>query len=199
MTRMMPKMSVSPLATRNSSSPYWMLFNTWIRKICRAIWNASFNENAASTGAQRRVQRGESVRHDLRDVLTRVQRGESVRHKPRGALTEFNARWYVAPPGDAPSTHRAATPWIGKRLRGEADGFVLPVLDLTQIEVLHHVVRRRERDLAARAVDLGRGHRPEEQLALADVAADGPQPEAEELRRVIALHRVDVRLAAVGL
>src|SRR5881396_1458928 len=108
---MMPKMSVSPLATRNSSSPYWMLFNTWIRKICRSIWNASFNENAASTGAQRRVQRGESVRHDRRD-----------------ALTEFNAaRWYVAPPGDAPSTHRAATPWIGKRLRGEADGFVLPV------------------------------------------------------------------------
>jgi len=34
---MMPKISVSPLATRNSSSPYWTAFRHWIRKVTRSI------------------------------------------------------------------------------------------------------------------------------------------------------------------
>ena len=29
---MMPKISVSPLATRNSSSPYWTPFSSWIEE-----------------------------------------------------------------------------------------------------------------------------------------------------------------------
>src|SRR5579862_2070980 len=32
MTPMIPKMSVSPLATRKSNSPSWTPFRTWIRK-----------------------------------------------------------------------------------------------------------------------------------------------------------------------
>jgi hypothetical protein len=32
MMPMMPKISVNPLATRNSNSPYWMPFRSWIRK-----------------------------------------------------------------------------------------------------------------------------------------------------------------------
>ena len=34
---MMPKISVRPLATRNSSSPYWTAFRHWIRKVARSI------------------------------------------------------------------------------------------------------------------------------------------------------------------
>jgi len=33
MMPMIPKIRVSPLAIRNSSSPYWMLFSSWIRKV----------------------------------------------------------------------------------------------------------------------------------------------------------------------
>ncbi len=34
---MMPKISVSPLATRNSSSPYWTLLSSWMRKKYEAV------------------------------------------------------------------------------------------------------------------------------------------------------------------
>ena len=34
---MMPKISVRPLATRNSSRPYCTPFNTWINKIHKSI------------------------------------------------------------------------------------------------------------------------------------------------------------------
>jgi hypothetical protein len=34
---MMPKISVRPLATRNSSSPYWTALRHWIRKVAKSI------------------------------------------------------------------------------------------------------------------------------------------------------------------
>src|SRR5450755_4777324 len=39
MTPMIPKISVRPLATRNSSRPYWTAFRHWTRKVARS--NAS--------------------------------------------------------------------------------------------------------------------------------------------------------------
>src|SRR4051812_518951 len=36
MTPMIPKISVRPLATRNSSRPYWTAFRHWTRKVARS-------------------------------------------------------------------------------------------------------------------------------------------------------------------
>src|ERR1041385_1239398 len=67
---MMPKISVRPLATRNSSSPYCTLFNTWIRKISRSTLRPR-QDCAASSGAKPALlRRRESARHAFRDALT---------------------------------------------------------------------------------------------------------------------------------
>jgi len=36
-TPMIPKISVSPLATRNSSRPYWTALRHWTRKVERSL------------------------------------------------------------------------------------------------------------------------------------------------------------------
>src|SRR5258706_12602911 len=168
MTPMMPKMSVNPLATRNSSSPYCSAFRHWTRKVAKSI--------------------ASSLR-----ILGKLKSG--ARRPPLFSSIHSAAIYATA----SSTSHRAAASWIGEALSSQSDGLVLPVLDLSQVEVLHHVVRRRQRDPAARAVDLRRGHRPVEQLSLCDVNADGPQSQAQELRRIVALHGVDVGLGAVGL
>src|SRR5215470_16132418 len=159
---MIPKISVSPLATRNNNSPYCTLLSTWIRKIGRSIKVSRCNK----------TPRGPAL---LRPSNAAGQRVVN--------LSEL--------------AHRATAPGIGQRLCCKANGLVLAVLDLAQIEVLHHVVRRRERDLAARAVDLCGSHRAGQQCPLRDVAIDRTQSDTQQLRRIVALDRVDVRLAAI--
>src|SRR5690349_15194094 len=169
---MMPKMSVRPLATRNSVSPYCTLFNTWMRNICKSILHPT---------EFRRVDRRASAEANAARRYATLR--EAVRYASR----------------DVRSAHRAAASRIGERLRREADRVVLAVFDLAQIEILHDIVRGGQRDLAAGAVDFRGGHRLDELRALGDVAVYGFHPDREELRRVVALHRVHVGLAVVGL
>src|SRR5687767_4286064 len=50
------------------------------------------------------------------------------------------------------SGHLAASAGVGQRLRGNPDHLVVLVLDAAQVDVLHRVVGRAHRPLAARAV-----------------------------------------------
>src|SRR5512145_2984918 len=45
---MLPKISVSPLATRNSSSPYWTAFRHWIRKVGKSIGVPNVNQRGVA-------------------------------------------------------------------------------------------------------------------------------------------------------
>src|SRR6186713_1340347 len=118
---MIPKISVRPLATRNSSRPYWTALRHWTRKVARSM-------------DQRLLP--------LTPALSRLAgEGESA-------------------------SELAAARRIGKRLDGDAAELVVVALDLAQVDVLHRVARRRDRELAARAVDRDLAHRGAELVAL---------------------------------
>ena len=152
---MMPKISVSPEATRNSSSPYCSAFRHWIRKVARSM-------------ANRAPADGDAGR---------------VRHQG----------WcdaYILQP----------RPGSASPLLGDADDLVLLALDLAQVDVLHRVVRLAERERRrAGCRSCAFSTAAANSAFFADVALDRGQADAEDLRRVVALHRVDVGLQLVGL
>src|SRR5450631_4877572 len=135
MTPMMPKMSVSPEATRNSSNPYWSALRHWTRKVAMSI---------AGGGRGHR------------------------------------------------SSHAAAGAGIGERLRRDADHLVLLADHLAQVHVLHRIVGGADGEGAARAVDPRGGDGLRELGLLRHIAVGRVQSDREHLRRVVALHRVDV-------
>src|ERR1700710_2838609 len=61
MTPMIPKISVSPEASRNSSSPYWTAFRHWTRKVPRSTGGA------LQLAAARRV--GEVLHRDVHQLV----------------------------------------------------------------------------------------------------------------------------------
>src|ERR1043165_9297686 len=56
MTPMIPKISVSPLATRKSSSPYWTAFRHWTRKVAKSIVVQCVGCGAPALAATPRLQ-----------------------------------------------------------------------------------------------------------------------------------------------
>src|SRR5690242_4776004 len=150
MTPRMPKISVSTLATRNSSRPYWTAFRHWTRKTAISI--------------------------ELPD---------------KAACASHAAL--------AGSSHAASLRRIGERLHRNAFVAILGADDLAQVDVLHRVVRLRQRERTARAVDVCRLDRCDKLGALAHVTVDRGKACAQHLRRVIALHRVYVGRGLVGL
>src|ERR1043165_10048679 len=100
MTPRMPQISVRPLATRNSNSPYWIAFGHWTRKTATLIGSAA--QPAVAREARQR------------------------------------------------SLHVASLRRIRERLHGDAFVAILGADDLAQIDVLHRVVRLRQRDSAPR-------------------------------------------------
>src|SRR6478609_3295337 len=65
MMPMIPKISVRPLATRNSSSPYWIPLRSWIRKVAASIsGNLGQALNAAGLGPDPECDR-QSARAEL--------------------------------------------------------------------------------------------------------------------------------------
>src|SRR5690606_4876051 len=140
MMPMMPKISVRPLATRNSSSP-----------CCKA------------------------VRHWMRKMLASMSRSA------RGA------------------SELAAARRVGQLPDRDVDHLVLLARHLAQVEVLHRVAGRGQRELAARTVDGGAAHGVAEGRLVGDIALHRLQAHLHQLRRVVALHGVYVGLHVVGL
>src|SRR6188472_2881035 len=132
MTPRMPKISVSPLATRNSSSPYCTAFRHWTRK------------TAKSMDHPRKVSLASLARYFARARLPPPSR---KRPFDGGAV---NGRRDL---------HLAAGRRLRERLDGDAFELVLRSDDLAQVNVLHRVVRLRQRERAARAVDARLLHR----------------------------------------
>src|SRR5215207_759552 len=161
----MPKTSVSPLATRNSTSPYCTPFRSWTAKLTRSI-----PLSLSSPGLTRRSRHGGASRQ--RDG--RVKPGDD------------------SPKTGSSRHHAAAAGGIGEVRVRDRDVFVPSVAHLAQIDVLHDVVGLREADRPARAVDLRALHRGDHLVAGAGVAADGREADIEERGRVVALHGVDV-------
>src|SRR6266576_5142095 len=112
---MIPKISVSPLATRNSSRPYWTAFRHWTRKVGRST------AAAPSGPAQRRPKRKRRAAKPPAELCRRLQ--------------------------------LAAARRIRERLHRHPADLVVVALGFAQVDVLHRVACRRDRELAARAVD----------------------------------------------
>jgi len=93
----------------------------------------------------------------------------------------------------------SVSPLLATPLAGHADHLVLLAHHLAQIDVLHRVVRLRDAERTARAIDPGLLHRGGELRLLADVTLGGRQADAQDLAGVVALHGVDVRLQLEGL
>src|SRR6185437_11471774 len=148
----MPKISVNPLATRNSSSPYWTAFRHWTRNIAKSI---------------------EVARCDRRRPIT-VAPGRRAQRIARVLL------------------HPAAWRRIGERLDRDAFDPVLVADDLAQVDVLHRIVRLRQRERPARAVDMCAFDRGDELLAPGDIALHRGESRVQHLRGVITLHGVHV-------
>src|SRR5262249_52685063 len=91
---------------------------------------------------------------------------------------------------------RAALRRVGEAFYRDAGIAVFAGLHAAQIEILHRVVRLRERELAARAVDLGLLHRRDQLLARRGVSLDRGEASDQQLPRVVALHGIDIDLAA---
>src|SRR5260370_41775861 len=70
------------------------------------------------------------------------------------------------------SRHLAAARRVGQRLVGDGDDLVFETDDLAQVDVLDRVVRLRQGEPAARAVDLRGLHRTDQLLPGAGVALD---------------------------
>src|SRR5438552_1511605 len=107
MTPMIPKIRVSPDATRNSSSPYCSALRHWIKKVTKSI-NVRSKSSSSEPGWI-----GRAVRQRL--PLERAG---------------------VSAAGKAPS-HLAAAGGIRQRLARDADQLVLLAVHLAQVEVLH--------------------------------------------------------------
>ena len=93
----------------------------------------------------------------------------------------------------------AARARVGEVLDNDADHLVLAALCLAQIDVLRDVLRRRHGYRPARRFDFGSAQRLVEVGFVLDVALGGRQTNGEELRRVVALHGVDVGIAVENL
>src|SRR5579864_2202306 len=160
MTPMIPKMSVSPLATRKSNSPSWTPFRTWIRK--------------------------KASESDI--TLSAIDRRPSAERLCRRPIADrFLCR------------HLAADGRIGKRLDRNADVAVLGALHLAQVEILHRVVSLGQGEAAARTVEHRLLHRAHQRIARLDVAFDRSDARDQQRTRVVALDRINVRVAARGL
>src|SRR5579864_7064069 len=92
-------------------------------------------------------------------------------------------------------SHLAASRGIGQRLYGDADEAVLEPLNPAQIDVLHRIMRFRQRELAARAIDLGLRHRGNQLFASPDIALHRGKASEQQLPGIIALHGVDIGVA----
>ncbi len=88
---------------------------------------------------------------------------------------------------------------VGQGLHRHAADLVLAAVHLAQVEVLHRVVGLGEREHAARAVDLGGFHGLDDVRLARHIALHGIGAGGQQLRGVVALHRVHVRLELVGL
>src|SRR6185312_10120047 len=108
---MMPKISVSPLATRNSSRPYCTALRHWTRNVAMSI-----GMGIRGAGARRRRAKGR-VAPDSRPA------NATSRGRP--------CSWEML--------HRAAGRRIGERLHRDADDHVLRAGDLAQVDVLHRL------------------------------------------------------------
>src|SRR5437660_1592765 len=156
MMPMMPKISVRPDATRNSSSPYWTPFRSWIA--------------SEYTSIEPRPPKTSAGRHNA---------------CPRRILQR--------------SLKLAAARRIGQVLDRDAYDLVLLAFDLAQVDVVDRVVALVQRKRPTRAIDFRPLHRLHDLSAFGGVALDRIHARDEELCRVVALDRVDVRLAFVRL
>src|SRR5207244_4021954 len=130
MTPMIPKISVSPLATRNSSKPYCTAFKHWTRKVAR------------STETQRK-----RARRSQRPIKPRprIRLCRSDGWRPSGAGAQRL--------GGVDRSYLAAARRVGQALDRHRLELVVVSLGFAQVHVLHRVAGRRDRELAARAVD----------------------------------------------
>src|SRR5438046_596462 len=117
MTPMIPKISVSPLATRNSSRPYWTAFRHWTRKVAKSNRSSRWSE---------------------------VQR-TTAQATPKDPASPV--RWVAPLGGRSAATgglhlHLAAARGVGQCLDRDRLELVVVALDLTQVDVLHRVAGR---------------------------------------------------------
>src|SRR3990167_6884550 len=132
MTPMMPKISVSPDATRNSSSPYCSEFRHWMRKVAR-----SMKAQVQASGA--------GVKQPPWSRLCRSTGGGPLRGRAQRV-------------GGGLSSHLAAAGWVGEDLDGDASHHVLAALDLAHVEVLHRGqadAQQLRRVVALHGIDVG--------------------------------------------
>src|SRR5215213_5840779 len=180
MTPRMPNTSVSPLATRNSTSPYCTPFRSWTARLTRSIQNSAVIPGLAK-----------------REPGTHKHRCGRSRSTGATCVYGFRVRCCAPPRNDsALSRHAAAAGRIGEAFVRDRDVLVTAVAHLAEIDVLHDVVRLREADRPARRVDLRAFHRNDHLVARAGVAADRREPDVEKSRRVVALHGIDVAVEA---
>src|ERR1700682_5806486 len=98
MTPMMPKMSVNPEATRNSSNPYWNALRHWTRKVATsmgALRGHRLSHAAAGAGIGERFHRDADHLVLLADHLAQVH----VLHRVVGGADSEGAARAVDPRG----------------------------------------------------------------------------------------------------
>ena len=142
MTPMMPKISVSPEATRNSSSPYWTAFRHWTRKVAKSTGQAMRRVNRCPPQLGLHQRHEAPGRHQA-SPDGRVPRPQGWRPSGAGAKRLGGSHLAAARRGrPAPSPQRRAnslfTPFTSRR-KMSCTG--LPA--------------GRQRELAARAVHRG--------------------------------------------
>src|SRR4051812_26228539 len=182
----MPKTSVRPLATRNSTSPYCTPLSSCTAKVARSM--QAPGEATRSGVLPSPLWRGVWGWGSEYAALSRTHVDSLPNPPPQGRRNER------AEPGlrRGPAAQRR----VGERLMRDRDVAIEPALRLAQIDVLHHVVRLGEADRPARRIDLGGLHGGEHLVTRRDVALHGGEPDLEQLARVKALHRIDVAILA---
>src|SRR5882672_11504548 len=128
MTPMIPKISVRPDATRNSSSPYCSEFRHWMRKVAR-----SMQVTKAKSKAQQAKERSAASAHPAtpKDPAPPVRRVAPLGGRS-AATGGLHPGGYI-PGATSRGLHPAAARRIAQCLRRHADQLVLLAFDLAQV------------------------------------------------------------------